>query len=123
MNGPCTCDVCGGGPFQIFQGQDKTMSMRAAYQQTGLPLDLTSCTEISVALPNADGTFTNLLLSMSQVVITSPPVVGSFTVPITHTVSALLNVGERQNIDVAFTIGGLITIVRFFEALSVFEST
>jgi hypothetical protein len=118
---PCNCAAS--GPFEIFTGQDKTMSMRAAYSNTGLPLDLTSCTEISVSLPNADGTFTTLLLTASQVAITSPANLGQITVPITHTVSALLNVGELQNVDVAFTIGGLVTIVRFFQALSVLEST
>ena len=123
MNGQCECgnSPCP-QPFEIFQGQDKTMSMRAAFAQTGLPLDLTSCTEIAVALPNADGTVTNLLLSLSEVAITSPALAGAFTVPITATVSALLNVGLLQNIDVAFTISGLITIVRFFQALSVFET-
>ena len=99
------------------------MTMRAIYQPSGLPLDLTSCTEISVALPNADGTFTNLLLSLDQVSIVSPANLGTITVAITHTVSALLNVGVLQNVDVTFTIGGLITVVRFFQALSVFEST
>lgn len=113
---------CNQGPFEIFTGQDKTMSMLALYPKTSLPLDLTSCTEISVALPNADGTFTSLKLSATQVAITSPANLGSFTVPIAAAVSALLNVGELQNIDVAFTISGLITIVRFFQSLSVFES-
>lgn len=98
------------------------MPMLAIYPKTKLPLDLTTCTEIKVALPNADGTFTLLLLSASQVAITSPANLGSITVPISATISALLNVGERQNVDVAFTIGGLITIVRFFQALSVLES-
>jgi hypothetical protein len=98
------------------------MSMRTAYQQSGLPLDLTSCSEINVALPNADGTTTNLLLSDSQVVITSPAVAGQFAVPITHEVSSLLNVGDFQNVDVAFTISGLITVVRFWQALTVLES-
>jgi hypothetical protein len=124
MNGGGGCNYCGSsGPFEIFNNQDKTMSMRAVYQGTGLPLDLTSCTEIDVALPNADGTFTNLLYSLSQVSITSPPNLGSFTVPITHTVAALLKVGVLQNIDVSFTISGLITTVRYFQALTVLEAT
>jgi hypothetical protein len=121
MNSQCECGP-GSQPFTIFQGQDKTMSMRAAFAQTGLPLDLTDCTQIDVALPNADGTFTNLLLTDSQVAITTPALAGAFTVPITNEVSALLNVAERQNVDVAFTISGLVTIVRFWQALTVLET-
>jgi len=115
---------CGCEPnvFEIFQGEDKTMSMRVAFQQTGLPLDLTECTEINVALPKNDGTFINLLLSLAQVSIVSPAVAGQIQVPITNENSAVLNVGLRQNVDVAFTIGGLITVVRFLGALSVIQS-
>lgn len=116
------CGVCSGNSiFEIFTGQDKTMSLRAAYS-SGLPLDLTSCTEISVPLPNADGTTSIRLLSLSQVVISSPAISGMFTVPIPSAVSALLNIGERQTIDVSFTISGLITIVRYFRALTVVQS-
>jgi hypothetical protein len=80
------------------------------------------CTEINIALPNADGTFTNLLLSLAEVTITSPPNLGRFQALVTKEVSALLNVGVLQNIDVQFTISGLITIVRFFQALTVLET-
>lgn len=117
MNNSC---FCSGTPFVIFTGQDKTLSMKVIDTQ-GTPLDLTDCTEIKIALPNADGTFTNLLLSMSEVAITTPAILGAFTAPITSIVSALLNVGEIQNIDVAFTISGLITVVRFFQSLTVLE--
>jgi len=117
-----SCNQCSGGPFEIFTGQDKTMNLRAAYLATGLPLDLTSCTEIVVNLLNADGTNTTLKLSLDQVSIISPAVLGQISVPISAAVSALLNVGELQNVDVAFTISGLVTIVRFFQALSVFET-
>jgi hypothetical protein len=113
---------CAPNIFEIFTGQDKDMSMRVVSQPGNLPLDLTDCTEIDVAIPNADGTFTNLLLSMSQVSITSPPIAGQFVVTITNEESILFNVGLRQNIDVALTISGLITIVRFFQAFSVLES-
>lgn len=109
--------------FEIFNNQDKTMSMSVVYQGTNFPLDLTSCTEINVALPNADGTYTNLLLSLSQVTIVSPANLGRISVPISKTVAALLNVAVLQNIDVAFTISGLVTTVRFFQALTVIEAT
>lgn len=115
------CWSCPSGPFEIFTNEDKTMSMRAAYKNTGLPLDLTSCTEIEVQLPNADGSFTNLLLSLTQVSIISPPVLGQISVPIPKAKAALLNVAVLQNVDVVFTISGLNTTVRFMQALSVFE--
>lgn len=113
---------CNPNVFEIFTGEDKEMSMRVVSQPGNLPLDLTECTQIDVAIPNADGTFTNLTLTDSQVAITSPPVAGQFVVTITNEESALFNVGLRQNIDVALTISGLVTIVRFFEAFSVLES-
>lgn len=121
MEGQCGCGL-NSNVFEIFQGQDKTMTLRALYQQSGLPLDLTSCTEIVVALPKNDGTTIQLKLSLTQVAIVSPPVAGQITVPITAVNSALLNVGLRQNIDVAYTIGGLVTVVRYFEALTVLQS-
>lgn len=115
----CGCNQ--NGPFEIFTGQDKTMSMKVQNQATGTPFDLTSCSAIRVSLPNADGTFTTLTLT-TGVAITSPAVLGGFTVAISHTVSALLNVGLLQNIDVSFTISGLVTVVRFFQALTVLET-
>lgn len=107
-------------PFVIFTGDAKTLPLRIAYS-TGLPVDLTSCTEIVVNLPNADGTFTQLKLSLSQVAITSPALLGQFTTPISAVKSALLNIGELQNVDVTFTISGSPFTVRFYQALSVFE--
>lgn len=114
--------ACGCVPqvFEIFTGQDKTLPMVALYQN-GSPLDLTECTEINVQLPNADGTHTVLLLSLGQVAITSPTNLGRFSAPITAQTSSLLNTGELQNIDVSFTIDGLITAVRFYQALTVVE--
>ena len=122
MESNCACNST--NAFVIFTGQDKTMNLQSVtpLQSGFIPLDLTSCTQINVALPNADGTFTSLLLTDSQISIVSPANLGQIQVPITHTVSALLNVGELQNIDVAYTISGEITIVRFFQALTVIEA-
>lgn len=107
--------------FSIFQGDDKVMSLKAIYAENGDPLDLTSCTEIDVALPNADGTFAHRLLSTGQVAITSPALLGKITCPISAAVSALMNLGELQNLDVVFTIASKKTTVRFASALSVFQ--
>jgi hypothetical protein len=109
------------GPFSIFTGDAKTMPLRIASSDTGLPIDLTSCTEIVINLPNADGSFTQLKQSLSQVVIVSPALLGQITALITSVNSAKLNIGELQDVDVTFTIGGNPFTVRFYQALSVFE--
>jgi len=108
--------------FTIFTGNGKTMELKAVYEDSGDPLDLTSCTEIDIALPNADGTFTHLLLSADQVAITSPALLGKFSALITPEVSALLNIGELQNVDVTFTIDAEPFTVRFYQALTVYQS-
>lgn len=107
--------------FSIFKGDAKTMMLKAVYAGTGNPLDLTSCTEIVVNLPLAIGGFLQKKLSLSQVSITSPAVLGQFTCPISAVDSATLNLGELQNVDVTFTIGSTVMTVAFQQALSVFE--
>lgn len=107
--------------FSIFQGDSKTMNLAAIYGDTLAPLDLTDCTQINVILQNQDGTFTNLKLTNDQVDITSPPVLGQYTVPITTEVSSVLLPGELQTFDVTFTINGDIFTVRYSQALTVYE--
>lgn len=108
--------------FTIFRGDAKTIYLKAMNAGCNSdPLDLTSCTEIDLALPNADGTFTHLLKSEGNVVVTSPAVLGKFTAPISSDNSILLQPGEFQNLDITFTIAGKIFTVPFFQALSVFE--
>jgi hypothetical protein len=97
------------------------MNIFAVYQRTLKPLDLTNCTEIVVNLPNADGSFSQLKLSLAQVAITSPAVLGSFTAGLNATNYPSPNIGEFQNIDVTFTISGAPITVRFQGALSVFQ--
>lgn len=111
--------------FSIFLGDAKTMFLKLVHDDCcgGTPVDLTFCTEIKVTLLNQDGTFTVLLLSASQVAITVPAVLGQFSVPISTIVSAVLNVGEFQPVDVTLTISSPAQTftVRFEDALSVFE--
>lgn len=110
--------------FSIFKGNTKTMYLKAVNSVcsgVGDPLDLTSCTEIVVNLPNADGTTTQLKLSEDEVTITSPSNLGKFSLVIESAVSVLLNVGEFQNVDVTFTISGEVFTVAFIQALSVYE--
>lgn len=116
-----SCPQQPAGPFSIFTGDAKVLPLRLAYA-SGLPVDLTSCTEIVVNLPNADGSFSQLKLSESQVAITSPAVLGQFASTITTQLSTPLQIGELQNIDVTFTISGSPFTIRFYEALSVYEA-
>jgi hypothetical protein len=130
---PQTCDVVGfagsdealpecGQPFTIFLGDAKTMYFQAINSAcSNVPLDLTNCTEIIVALPNADGTLAFLMLSTGGVVVGPTPELGQFSVPISSVVSALLNTGTFQEVDVTFTISGEVFTVPFVRALSVFE--
>lgn len=112
--------------FSIFTGDAKPMNLRVAYA-SGDPVDLGSCTEIVVNLPNADGTFTQLTLTAAKVTITSPAILGNFSAVIDATSSGKLAIGEGQSIDVTFTIPGNVDLnpgtVRYYGALSVFEAT
>jgi hypothetical protein len=116
---------CGQNIFSIFQGDAKPMSLKAVYADTFNPLDLTACTEIVVQLPNADGTFTALTLTGSEISITSPAVLGNYVVAAAAigAISSALNVGELQNFNVVFTIAGIQMTVPYVQSLSVFQST
>lgn len=107
--------------FSIFQGDSKTMNLAAVYANFGGPLDLTSCTQIVITLPNADGTVSTLSLTDDEVTIGETPVLGLFSAPISSEVSAVLNPGELQNFNVTFTISGQIFTVPYVQSLSVFE--
>lgn len=113
---------CAPNVFSIFTGDDKTMYLKAVNAGCSTdPLDLTSCTEIDIALPNADGTFTHLLLSEDEVIVASPAILGKFSAAIDSGVSALLNPGELQSFDVTFTIASKEFTVRYQGVLSVYE--
>lgn len=116
------CQSCATPVFTIFQGDSKTLSMKALYADTLDPLDLTLCTEIVVALPKSDGTFTGLKLSDDEVTLLSPAVLGKFSVPLSDEISATLNLGELQTIYVTFTVDGTIFTVAYTGTLSVFET-
>lgn len=109
--------------FSIFLGDAKALPLKAIYAQGLIPLDLTACTEIDIALPNADGTLSHLTLTDDQVIINSPDVLGSFTAVAAAigSISSSLNVGELQNFTVIFTISGEQLTVPYVQALSVFQ--
>lgn len=110
------------GVFTIFQGNAKTMYLRAMNAGCNTdPLDLTSCTEIDIALPNSDGSFTHYLFSDGDVVISTPKNLGKFSVAISAVLSLLMLPGEIQSFDVTFTIGAEVFTVRYSQSLSVFQ--
>lgn len=108
--------------FTIFTGDSKPLNAKAVYASNGDPLDLTSCTELVVTLPNADGSYLSLKLSLSEVSITGNPILGKFSAPLSSNQSSALQPGELQSFDVAFTIGSEIFTVQYVNSLSVFES-
>ncbi len=109
--------------FKIFLGDSKTLFLKVDNDDCcgGGPIDLTSCTEINVSLPKADGSSLHFLLSEEDVSITLPKNLGKFSVPISEENSALLNVGELQSIDVTLTIAGEKFTVSFPKSFSVYE--
>lgn len=114
-------DSCLVDAFVIFTGDDKTMFLKALYESSLDPVNLTACTEIDIALPLADGSFAHRLLSLGQVSIIAPSLLGKFSAQIPSTVSAQLEIGEFQYFDVTFTISGEKTTIRYFKSLTVFE--
>ena len=116
-----SCPTSQSSPFVYYVGDTTTMNLKVLFQNTLTPLDLTSCTEIVINLPNADGSQTQLKLSLSQVTITSPSVLGQFSTVLNATLYPSPNVGELQDIFVTFTISGAPQTVLYPQALSVFE--
>lgn len=117
-----TCSTCTSPTFTIFQGDAKTICLKTIQNGcNGDPLDLTYCTEIDIILPNLDGTFTQLLYSLGQVVIASPANLGKFSAAISSEVSTNLNAGALQDLDVTLTLGTQVITIPFIQALSVFE--
>jgi hypothetical protein len=108
--------------FKIFLGDADTMYCRLV-DSVFNPIDLTNCTEITANFPNADGSYATLLLTDSDIAITDPPVLGSFSIPLTSEITSLLNVGQYQDLNITFNIGGQTFTVPYMEALSVFEVT
>lgn len=107
--------------FVIFIGEDKTMNLDARIPGSKRNLDLSLCSEIVVALPLSDGGYSRRLFSKAQVFISSPATEGKFTVPIDRILSASLQSGKCQDLDVAFTILGVEFNVSLENALTIIE--
>lgn len=110
--------------FEIFLSDQKVLPLKALYEGSAQPLDLTSCTEIVVNLPLAAGGYLELKLSLSQVSIVGNPVLGQFQAPISAANSALLQTGTLQDVFAVFTISGAQNspfTVPFRKCFSVFE--
>jgi hypothetical protein len=111
--------------FEIFQGDAKVLPLRALYQGSALPFDLTLATEIVVMLPlAAAGGYLQLKLSLSQVSIVGDPKLGQFQAPISTVNSLLLQTGTFQDVFAVLTISGSLNspfTVPFAKCFSVFE--
>ena len=104
--------------FIIFQGDSPTINGGLFQGQNGgyLPVDLTLCTSVTLSLYNADGSVLQLAATIG-----ATPVLGQFSATITAAQSALLNVGQYQNIDVQFVFPSVTYTVQFSAALSVMQ--
>ncbi len=118
--------ACAPASYNIFLGDDAPMYLRVNYpgqngEPLGDPVDLTTCTEIVVSFPNADGTFAQLTLTDNQVTIENA-VLGKYSVQISSAVSQLFQVGPLQTFTVQFTFAdGLIKSVDYPQGLTVLE--
>lgn len=115
---PCTPEI----PTLVL-GEDKTLDVKMINLSSPSrdPLDLTDATEIVAILLNADGTFLELKLSLSQITIISAPG-GHFQIAITAAQSALLAQsapGGFTDIEVQFIISSKKTITTLTDAVSI----
>lgn len=91
--------------FEIFKGNAKILPLRALFEGTFLPLNLTNCKQITVQLPLAAGGATALSLTSGVVSIGGgSPLLGQVNVAISAVVSALLAGGVAQDIFAQFLL-------------------
>jgi hypothetical protein len=104
--------------FEIYTGNNKTMTLRFV-SSNGDPFDLSSCTALDVALPNADGSTAHFTIAGGAVTLPDPKVLGKANVAISSVASALLNPGEFQDFSATLTVGTDVFTVPFNGALTV----
>lgn len=118
--------ACGTATFTIFLGDNKPIYLRVNYAGVdgaplGDPVDLTTCTEIIMSLPKADGTFAQLKLTDNDITIEDARL-GKYMAQIDEVTSALLQVGPFQTFTVQFTFADdTIYGVDYYQGLSVVE--
>ena len=120
-------DPCSPQIPQIIAGADAVLDVKLINQQTGDPLDLSAATEIEAILLNADNSFLELKLSLSQIVLISGPG-GHFQIIIPAASSALLALSpvpspsvpaSNSDMEIHLTIGGKLTIINLIGVVTI----
>lgn len=120
---------------QIVIGEDKTLGVQLTDATTKSGFDLSGATEIVAILLNADNTYLQLKLSLSQIVVINNPV-GLMQIIVTAAQSALLalspilipGAGDVQpvygysNIELHITIASKVTIVQLPDSIQVVQT-
>lgn len=90
--------------FEIFLGDAKFLPLKALYQGTFAPYDLTNTQEIEVMLPlSGAGGFQSLFLTDGDVVIVGEPNLGTFGANISSVISPTLQPGTLQDVFAVIT--------------------
>lgn len=106
---------------QIYQGEDKILTVRLVSAQTKLPFDISLATEIIAAFMNADQTTLEVKKSTGGITILNGPG-GAMQITLTSVQTALLAVASGdgyQSFQLQITIGGKITIVQLPNSIQV----
>lgn len=106
---------------KIIQGGYKQFVVRLRDQSSDDPIDLTSATEITVCLKNADETDLELTLTDLEISLVSGPL-GKFLVTVTSAQSALLKVLDNASMQVSYTLSGNTRRTIVERAYSVLEA-
>ena len=112
------------GNIKIITGEDRNgtrpITIRLTSESNGLPFDLTGVTEITVCFKNADST--DLSKTIGSGVTVTNAAGGQFKVELDDLETALLNIGDNQNIEVAVEFGTQKTIIQLLQVLNVVEA-
>lgn len=97
------------GSIQIVQGEAFSIVLKLRRNKGYDPVDLSAATAITVAFPNADGTWHTESLAGGGVTRVSGPSDGDISVAMTAAETALLKAGAYQNVEITYTISGSLT--------------
>lgn len=108
-----SCQSCETKVPLITQGEEKVLNVPVTYETTGLPVDITSASEIIAAFKKSDNTVLQKKLTTSGIVILNGPG-GIFQILLSATDTAGLATGSGdgyQSITVKIVIAG-VPIIR-----------
>lgn len=102
----------------FIQGEDVDITIRFYLEDELDAFDLTDVTELKVCFPNADGSFLEKTLA-DGVEILGIPTNGKAKVTLTKAETALIMVGQKQDIQATLTIDAKDRIVQFIGVMEV----